>query len=411
MKKVELLAPASSLEVLKVAVMYGADAVYIGGSAFGLRANAKNFDKEEMQEAISFAHEHNAKVYVTANIIAHNSDLEGVREYFRELKAIKPDALIISDIGIFNIAREIVPEIDIHISTQANSTNYETFKFWYQLGAKRVVSARELSLAELKEVKSKNPNNEIEAFAHGSMCISYSGRCLLSSYFTNRSANLGDCAHPCRWKYYIMEETRPNEFLPVFENDRGTFIFNSKDLCMIEHIDDMIESGIDSLKIEGRMKSALYVATVISAYRKAIDDYYLNKEEYLHNLEYYKSLIYNCTYRDFTTGFYYGKADETTQIYQENTYNKGYTYLGVVESVENGMARITQHNKFAVGEEIEVMQPNNNETIKTTVKKIINEKEEEVLDAPHANEKLLVDVGIPLNVYDIFKRKEEPNES
>ena len=263
MKHPELLIPASSLEVLKTAVMFGADAVYIGGEAFGLRAKAKNFSMEEIREGIAFAHAHDVKVYITANILAHNGDLSGVRAYFEELKEIRPDALIISDPGVFMIAREVCPEIDIHISTQANNTNYGTYQFWHQLGARRVVTARELSMAELKEIREKAPADlEMETFIHGAMCISYSGRCLLSNYFTGRDANRGACTHPCRWKYAIVEETRPGEYMPVYENERGTYIFNSKDLCMIEHIPELIDSGIDSFKIEGRMKTALYVATV-----------------------------------------------------------------------------------------------------------------------------------------------------
>ena len=270
----ELLIPASSLEVLKTAVMFGADAVYIGGEAFGLRAKAKNFSMEDMREGIAFAHEHDVKVYVTANILAHNDDLEGVREYFQELKEVKPDALIIADPAIFEIAGEICPEIERHISTQANNTNYGTFSFWHKLGATRVVTARELSLEEIREIRANIPDDlEIETFVHGAMCISYSGRCLLSNFMVGRDANRGACTHPCRWKYSIVEETRPGEVMPVFENERGTYIFNSKDLCMIEHIPELLESGIDSLKIEGRMKTALYVATVARTYRKAIDDY------------------------------------------------------------------------------------------------------------------------------------------
>ena len=273
-RKPELLVPASSLEVLKTAVIYGADAVYIGGEAFGLRAKAKNFSPDDMKEGIAFAHERNVKVYVTANILAHNDDLEGARAYFQELKEIGPDALIISDPGMFMIAKEVWPEVEIHISTQANNTNYQTYLFWWQQGAKRVVSARELSLREIKEIREKIPEKmEIESFIHGAMCISYSGRCLLSNYFTGRDANQGACTHPCRWKYAVVEEKRPGEYLPVYENERGTYIFNSKDLCMIEYIPEIIDAGIDSLKIEGRMKTALYVACVARTYRKAIDDY------------------------------------------------------------------------------------------------------------------------------------------
>ena len=288
MRKPELLIPASSLEVLKTAVIFGADAVYIGGEAFGLRAKAKNFSPEEMAEGIAFAHEHGVKVHVTANILAHNYDLEGARTYFGELKDMKPDALIIADPGMFMLAREICPETDIHISTQANNTNYMTYRFWYGQGAKRVVSARELSLAEIREIRANIPEDlEIESFIHGAMCISYSGRCLLSSYFTGRDANHGACTHPCRWKYAVVEETRPGEYLPVYENERGTYIFNSKDLCMIGHIPEMTEAGIDSFKIEGRMKTALYVAAVARTYRRAIDDFLESEEKYRANMDWY----------------------------------------------------------------------------------------------------------------------------
>ena len=292
MKKPELLIPASSLEVLKTAVMFGADAVYIGGEAFGLRAKAKNFTSEEMAEGIAFAHAHEVRVHVTANILAHNYDLEGARAYFHELKEMKPDALIIADPGMFMLAKEICPEIDIHVSTQANNTNYMTYRFWYEQGAKRVVSARELSLSEIREIRRNIPDDlEIESFIHGAMCISYSGRCLLSSYFTGRDANHGACTHPCRWKYAVVEEKRPGEYLPVYENERGTYIFNSKDLCMIEHIPEMIEAGIDSFKIEGRMKTALYVATVARTYRLAIDDFIEDPEKYRARIPFYKEEI------------------------------------------------------------------------------------------------------------------------
>lgn len=356
-KKPELLLPAGSLEVLKTAVRYGADAVYIGGEMYGLRAKAHNFTPETMKEGIAFAHEHGAKVYVTANITAHNRDLAGVEEYFRELKDIRPDALIISDPGVFEIAGEVCPEIEIHISTQANNVNYRTYRFWHRLGAKRVVSARELSIEEIAELRANIPKElEIETFVHGAMCISYSGRCLLSNYFTGRDANLGACTHPCRWKYYVMEESRPGEYLPVFENERGTYIFNSKDLCMIEHIPDMVQAGIDSFKIEGRMKTALYAATVARTYRQAIDDYFEDEERYRERLPYYREEISKCTYRSYTTGFFYKKPDEEAQIYENNDYNKEYTYLGFVEEVsEDGRLLITQRNKFAVGDTVELM--------------------------------------------------------
>ena len=407
MRKPELLVPASSLEVLKVAVIFGADAVYIGGEVFGLRAKAKNFSMEDMKEGVEFAHEHGVKVYVTANILAHNQDLEGVRAYFAELKEIGPDALIISDPGVYRIAMEVCPEIERHISTQANNTNYETYRFWYGLGAKRVVSARELSLNEIKELRANIPDDlEIETFIHGAMCISYSGRCLLSNYFTGRDANQGACTHPCRWKYSIVEETRPNEYMPVYENERGTYIFNSKDLCMIEHIPELMESGIDSFKIEGRMKTALYVATVARTYRKAIDDYKVSPELYKKNLPWYLDQISNCTYRQFTTGFFFGKPSDEAQIYDNNTYLKEYTYLGIVgEQNEEGLYRIEQRNKFSVGEEIEIMKPDG-ENLTVTVKRIVDEDGADMESAPHPKQVLYIDLGHPLEKYDILRRKE-----
>ena len=390
MRPVELLIPASSLEVLKIAVIYGADAVYIGGEVFGLRAKAKNFSMEDMAEGIQFAHEHGVKVYVTANILAHNGDLEGVREYFTQLKEIKPDALIISDPGIYTIAKEICPEIERHISTQANNTNYGTYQFWWNQGAKRVVTARELSLNEIAEIRKNIPDEmEIETFVHGAMCISYSGRCLLSNYFTGRDANQGACTHPCRWKYAVVEEKRPGEYLPV------------------EHIPELIEAGIDSFKIEGRMKTALYVATVARTYRKAIDDYLISSEKYKENMDWYLEQISNCTYRQFTTGFFFGKPSEESQIYDNNTYIKEYTYLGIVgERNEEGLYRIEQRNKFSVGEQIEVMKPDGR-NIPVTVKRIVNEDGNEMESAPHPKQVLYIDLGQELEMYDILRRQEE----
>ena len=402
----ELLIPASSLEVLKTAVVFGADAVYIGGEAFGLRAKAKNFSIEEMREGIAFAHEHDVKVYVTANILAHNSDLEGVRTYFEELKELKPDGLIIADPAIFEIAGEICPGIERHISTQANNTNYGTFNFWYKQGATRVVTARELSLEEIREIRANIPEDmEIETFVHGAMCISYSGRCLLSNYMVGRDANQGACTHPCRWKYSIVEETRPGEVMPVFENERGTYIFNSKDLCMIEHIPELVESGVDSLKIEGRMKTALYVATVARTYRRALDDYKKDPELYRENMPWYLDQISNCTYRQFTTGFFFGKPNEESQIYDSNTYVKEYTYLGIVDGERDGAYRIEQRNKFSVGETIEVMKPNG-DNVEVTVKRILTEDGIEQESAPHPKQVLYVDLGIAVDKYDILRRQE-----
>lgn len=404
MGKPELLIPAGSLEVLKTAVAFGADAVYIGGEAFGLRAKAKNFEKDEMEEGIRFAHAHGVKVHVTANILAHNGDLPGAEEYFKELKALKPDALIVADPGMFLMAKRICPEIDIHISTQANNTNYETFKFWYGQGAKRVVSARELSLEEIREIRENVPQDmEIESFIHGAMCISYSGRCLLSSYLTGRDANQGACTHPCRWKYAVMEESRPGEYFPVVENDRGTYIFNSKDLCMIEHIPEMIEAGIDSFKIEGRMKTVLYVATVARAYRKAIDDYLESEEKYRANMGWYRAEVAKCTHRHFTTGFYFGKPNEETQIYDASTYVNEYTYLGTVEEVDGkGRARISQRNKFCVGDRIEIMKPDGR-NMETKVLSLTTENGEEVESAPHPKQILFVEMDKEADKGDILR--------
>ena len=406
-RRPELLIPASSLEVLKTAIIFGADAVYIGGEAFGLRAKAKNFSADDMREGIAFAHEHGAKVHVTVNILAHNADLEGVREYLKELKEMGPDALIIADPAIFEMAKEICPEIERHISTQANNTNYGTFNFWWKQGAKRVVTARELSLKEIREIRDHIPEEmEIESFIHGAMCISYSGRCLLSNFFTGRDANQGACTHPCRWKYAVVEETRPGEYMPVYENERGTYIFNSKDLCMIEHIPEMIDAGIDSFKIEGRMKTALYVATVARTYRKAIDDYLEDPDKYRANMPWYQEQISNCTYRQFTTGFFYGKPDENTQIYDNNTYQKEYTYLGFAEAVDDrGFAQITQRNKFSAGETIEIMKPDG-QNLSVTVKGIYDEEGNPMESAPHAQQKLFVDLGAEISVYDLLRRAE-----
>lgn len=448
MKKPELLIPASSLEVLKTAVIYGADAVYIGGEAFSLRAKAKNFSAEEMKEGIRFAHAHGVRVHVTANILAHNSDLEGAEAYFQELRELRPDAILVADPGMFMMAKDICPEIDIHISTQANNTNYETFRFWHDLGAKRVVAARELSLRELKEIREKIPSDlELECFVHGAMCISYSGRCLLSAYMTGRNANLGACTHPCRWRYRLCEEgektplsnggedfssrdeeggisyaveeeSRPGEYMPVFENERGTYIFNSKDLCMIEHIPELILAGVDSLKIEGRMKTALYVATVARTYRKAIDDFLESEEKYRQNLPWYRDQIARCTYRSFTTGFYFDSCAEEAQIYDSNTYVNDYIYLGTVGGAaacaESGMSlqgerigsivSIEQRNKFCKGDQIEIMKPDGSDVI-AQVLHIYTEEGIEQESAPHPKQKLRIALTQKAEAGDILRMK------
>ena len=408
MKKPELLVPASSLEVLKTAVRYGADAVYIGGEVFGLRAKAKNFSLEEMKEGVEFAHRYNVKVYVTANILAHNSDIEPVKAYFNDLKKVKPDALIIADPAIFTIAKEMLPDMELHISTQANNTNYGTYNFWHSLGAKRVVSARELSISEIKDIRNHIPDDlEIETFVHGAMCISYSGRCLLSSFMAGRDANKGACTHPCRWKYAVVEESRPSQYMPVEENERGTYIFNSKDLCMIDHIPELVDAGIDSFKIEGRMKTALYVATVARTYRMAIDDYFENPKKYEENIPKYKTLISQCTYRQYTTGFFFGKPDETTQIYDCNVYERDYVYLGISgEPLEDGSFVIEQKNKFCVGDKIEIMKADGRD-IEANVISITDQDGVAMESCPHPKQIITIKLDQVPEAGDILRMKAE----
>ena len=408
MKKPELLVPASSLEVLKTAVRYGADAVYIGGEVFGLRAKAKNFSLEEMKEGVEFAHRYNVKVYVTANILAHNSDIEPVKAYFNDLKKVKPDALIIADPAIFTIAKVMLPDMELHISTQANNTNYGTYNFWHSLGAKRVVSARELSISEIKDIRNHIPDDlEIETFVHGAMCISYSGRCLLSSFMAGRDANKGACTHPCRWKYAVVEESRPGQYMPVEENERGTYIFNSKDLCMIDHIPELVDAGIDSFKIEGRMKTALYVATVARTYRMAIDDYFENPKKYEENIPKYKTLISQCTYRQYTTGFFFGKPDETTQIYDCNVYERDYVYLGISgEPLEDGSFVIEQKNKFCVGDKIEIMKADGRD-IEANVISITDQDGVAMESCPHPKQIITIKLDQVPEAGDILRMKAE----
>ncbi|MBR3041345.1 MAG: U32 family peptidase [Eubacterium sp.] len=391
--KPELLIPAGGLETLKVAVDYGADAVYIGGNRFGLRAKADNFTKEEMAEAVEYTHKNNVKLYVTTNIYAHNEDIVKAKAYFEELRDLKVDAVLISDPGMFSIAREVLrgSDTEIHISTQANNTNYMTYKFWKDMGATRVVAARELSLKEIREIRDNIPGDlEIEAFMHGAMCISYSGRCLLSNYFTGRDANRGACTHPCRWKYAVVEENRPGEYLPVEEDERGTYIFNSKDLCMIDKIPDLINAGIDSFKVEGRMKTNLYVATTARTYREAIDDYYESPELYESKLDHYIEEISKCTMSNFTRGFYYGKPSEEDQIYDNNTYIQNAVYIGRIDNIyDDGSLELVQKNKFSVGDVLEIMNYDGT-NIKVKVLDIKDEYGNSQESAPHPKQLLRV---------------------
>ena len=359
MKKPELLAPGGSLEKLKTAIDYGADAVYIGGEAFSLRVAAENFSKEDMREGIKYAHDRGKKVYLTANILPHNDDIEEFEDFVNEIKDYGFDAVLIADLGLFDMMQELAPEIPIHVSTQANNVNYRSAIKWYKMGAKRVVLAREMSFKEIAEFQQKIPEDlELEAFVHGAMCISYSGRCLLSNYMTGRDSNMGACAHPCRWNYKLVEETRPGEYMDVMENERGTFIFNSKDLCTIRHIPELVQSGIASLKIEGRVKTSYYVATVVGAYRREIDRYFADPENYVFNEAEYEELC-KVSHRPYTTGFYFGKPDENSQVYTSSSYIRDYDLVGIVQSydAETGIATITQRNRFFKGDEVEIIQP------------------------------------------------------
>lgn len=400
--KPELLAPAGSLEKLKFAIMYGADAVYIGGEAFSLRVAAKNFTLSEIENGIKFAHDRGKKVYITANIIPHNADLKHFPDFVREVDRLGADAIIVADLGTFSIAREAAPNLDVHISTQANNTNYKSAQMWHKLGAKRIILARDLSFGEIKEIREKLSDDcEIEAFVHGAMCISYSGRCLLSNYLTHRDANKGACAHPCRWKYYLMEEKRPGEYMPVFENERGTFIYNSKDLCMIEHIPELIDAGVGSFKIEGRVKNELYVATVVKAYRMAIDRYFDDKNYTVD--ESVTSELEKVSHREYTPGFYFGKPDGNQQLYTSNTYIQDYTIVGVVKAYKDGIATVMQKNRFFRGDELEVIRPDGDD-FTFTVEDMKNEDGKSIDVAPHAQ--MTVYMPMPkAGEYSIIRKK------
>lgn len=406
MNKPELLAPAGDLEKLKIAILYGADAVYIGGGAYGLRAKAKNFTMEQMKEGIDFAHSHGAKVYITANIYAHNADFCGMEQYFKEVEKMGADAVLVSDLGVFSVAKEAT-NLEIHVSTQANNTNYKSAAMWYGLGAKRIVVARELSLKEIQEVRENIPQDmEIEAFVHGAMCISYSGRCLLSNYLSGRDANKGACSHPCRWKYHLVEETRPGEYMPVEENERGTYIYNSKDLCMLANIPDLVKSGIVSFKIEGRMKTPFYVGTVVKAYREAIDDYFADVKLYKSKIPYYMEEISKASHRDYTTAFYYGKPNGNEQVYTNNTYIRNYDFVGMVQEdfdETTSCAIVEQRNKFSVGEEIEVM-PAKGDSFSMTIEKMWDEYGNEVLSAPHPQQILKIKFTKKVKKFDMLRK-------
>lgn len=403
--RAELLAPAGSLEKLKMAVMYGADAVYVGGEEYGLRAYADNFGTEEMKEGIRFAHDRGKRVFLTMNIIPHNEDLEGMADYVKQVEAMGIDAIILSDPGVYSIVREASPQMEIHLSTQANNTNWGSARFWHNHGVKRVILARELSLKEIREIREKTPEDlELEIFVHGSMCISYSGRCLLSNYMADRDSNRGYCAHPCRWKYALVEEKRPGEYMPVYENERGTFIYNSRDLCMIEHIPELLASGVTSLKIEGRMKSSYYVATVVKAYREALDAYFADPEGYRTDPQWLED-ISKASHREFTTGFYLGKPTGKDQIYTSSSYVREYDFVGLVTAydAETGVATVEQRNRMFVGDEIEVVRPQG-PFFTQKIGWMRNAEGESIEVAPHPQMTVTMPMEQPVALYTMLRR-------
>jgi len=405
LKKPELLAPAGDLEKLKMAIVYGADAVYLGGQQFGLRSSAKNFSIEDLKEGLNFAHTRGKKVYVTVNIIPHNEDLLGLPEYLKTLENLGVDAVIVADPGILSIVKETTPNMEIHLSTQANTTNYLSANYWFKQGVKRIVVARELSIKEITEIIDNIPKEaELEAFVHGAMCISYSGRCLLSNYMSGRDANRGECAQSCRWKYSLVEEKRPGEYYPVFEDEKGTFIFNSKDLCMIQHIPELIKTGITSFKVEGRMKSPYYVATVIRSYRMAIDKYLEDPANYVYNEEWLNE-IKKASYRDFTTGFYFNKPGGNEQLYTSSSYIRTYDFVGLIRDfdVETSIATVEQRNRIFVGDEIEVFGPNK-EFFTQRIEQMWDEKGNEIDVAPHAQQKIKIRMNKSVEKWDMIRK-------
>lgn len=402
-KKPELLAPAGNMEKLKMALIYGADAVYLGGKAFGLRAFGGNFDYDELKEAVEFAHKLGRKVYVTVNIFPHNSDMEKLPEYLAYLNEIRVDAMLIADLGIFTLAKKYAPDTDIHISTQANNTNWVTVNTWADMGASRVVLAREMSLGEIRTIREKCPV-ELEMFVHGAMCISYSGRCLMSNYMTGRDANRGSCAQACRWKYALVEEKRPGQYFPIEEDDRGTYFFNSKDMCLLPHIGDVIDSGVDSLKIEGRMKSVHYAASIVKAYRAAIDSYCEDPEHFELKQEWLDELG-KVSHRQYTTGFYYNKPTEDDQIYGTTSYEQTSDFVGLVLSYDEttGYAMVEQRNNMKKGQEIEVFQPNL-PGYRMILDEMYNDEGDLIDVAPHPQQLVKMKMAQPVEPYTILRR-------
>lgn len=406
-RQIEVLSPAGNMDKLKMAIRYGADAVYCAGQSFGLRASSSNFNNEQLKEAVEFVHSHGKKIYVTCNIIPHNEDLVGLEDYLKFLESIGVDAIIVADLGIFLLAKRVAPGLELHVSTQANTTNYLTTEFWKEQGATRVVVAREVSIADIKTMKEA-ANIEIEAFVHGAMCISYSGRCLLSNYFTTRDANRGQCTQACRWKYSLVEENRPGEYYPIEEDQHGTYIFNSKDLCLLKYIPDLIEAGVDSLKIEGRMKSVHYAATVTKVYREAVDTYLADPEHYEVKPEWIEELE-KISHRPYTEGFSVEKPDETAQNYGESSNTQTHDFIGLVEgyNAEEGYAYLEQRNNFKVGDEVEFCQPHKG-LVHHVITKMTDEDGKDITVAPHAQMKVRLYIDTPLEEFSMMRRKCKP---
>lgn len=407
MKKIELLAPAGDLEKLKIAIEYGADAVYFGGEVFSLRAGAGGLSVEEIREALEYVHSRGKKAYITLNIYAHDEDIKPLEDYLKKLKSLPIDAYIVSDPGVAMMIRDIIPLADIHLSTQANTTNYLSAQFWFRQGIKRIILARELSFDEIRRMRAQIPAGmDLEAFVHGAMCISYSGRCLLSNYMTHRDANRGLCAHPCRYKYRLEEEKRPGEYYPIEEDDRGTYIFNSSDLCMLQHMPDIIEAGISSAKIEGRMKSIFYIACVVNAYRQAIDAYYSDKENYQFDPQWQVSME-RASHRNFTTGFYYDMPDDRDQNYDTSSYTRDYSFTGLVLDYDeaSGIAVVEQRNKMTVGETITVFGPGDN-GFTQTLDYMHDEEDQPIESAPHPQQILRIRMDKPVKANYMICRKD-----
>ncbi|MGG7323731.1 peptidase U32 family protein [Clostridium baratii] len=408
MKKPEILAPAGNLEKLKTAIDYGADAVYLGGSKLNLRAFADNFTNEQIREGVEYAHSRGRKVYVTMNVFPHNTDLDGMEEYIRELADTGIDAIIVSDPAIIVTAKEVAPDLEIHLSTQANNVNWKAAKFWYNQGVQRIVLARELSLEEIKTIRANLPEDcDLEAFVHGSMCMSYSGRCLLSNYMTGRDSNRGACAQPCRYKYYLMEEKRPGEYFPVVEDEKGTYIMNSKDLCMIKHIPEVIEAGVHSLKIEGRMKSSYYVAAIVKAYRQAVDAYLADKENYEFKEE-WMDILMQVSHRQYSTGFYFGENNK--QIYENSSYIRNADIVGVVKACDEDtkIATIEQRNKVLEGDTVQVLSPVG-EVYTVTLNELKDQNGEKIESAPRAQMIFEAKLERAVKVNDMLIKSKEEN--